>query len=72
MKYIIRLLAAIPMLSTGIATFVFFVLAFGDAMYVLAAIESLFGYIMCIAHYESTVRSIAKFLKLMAEDALNE
>lgn len=72
MKYIIRLLAAVPMLGAGVAAIVFGVMAFDNAMWILATICNIYSFLVCAIHYEDTVRSLAIFIKLMAEDTLHE
>ena len=72
MKYIIRLLAALPMLGGGVASAILSVMAYKDTYLVAPAIFSWFAFIECFYHYEDAVRHLAVFIKLMAEDALTE
>ena len=72
MKYIVRLMAAIPMLGAGIALIMFVVMAFENPLWVLEAIASFYSFMVCATHYEDTVRHLATFIKLMAKDALGE
>jgi hypothetical protein len=72
MKYFVRLLAALPMLGTGISMIVFVVMAFENPLWILEAIASFYSFMVCATHYEDTVRHLAIFIKLMAKDALGE
>ena len=72
MKYIVRLMAAIPMLGAGIALIMFGVMAFNNPLWILEAIASFCSVMVCATHYEDTVRHLANFIKLMAKDALGE
>lgn len=72
MKYIIRLLAALPMLGGGVASVILSVMAYENMYLVVPAIFSWFAFIECFYHYEDSVRHLAVFIKLMAEDALTE
>ena len=72
MKYIIRFMAAIPMLGAGIALIMFGVMAFEKPLWVLEAIASFYSFMVCATHYEDTVRHLAIFINLMAKDALEE
>lgn len=71
-KYFIRLLATAPMLGAGAAIIMFWVLSFDYPIFVIAAICSIFSFMVCAAHYEDTVKYIAKFLKEMSKEALTE
>ena len=71
-KYVIRLLATAPMLGAGASIIMFWVLSFDYPMFVIAAICSIFSFMVCAAHYEDTVKYIAKFLKEMSKEALSE
>ena len=71
-KYFIRLLATAPMLGAGAAIIMFWILSFDYPMFVIAAICSIFSFMVCAAHYEDTVKYIAKFLKEMSKEALSE
>lgn len=70
MKYIIRLMAAIPMLGSAIATLFLFVLSFDYSILVIPTVLSLFGFPVCAKHYEETVKELAIFIDKMAQDAL--
>lgn len=72
MKYFIRLLAALPMLGTGISAIVFSVMSFGNALWVLLAITNFWSFMALASDYETLVFNMALFLKRMANDALHE
>lgn len=72
MKNFIRLLAALPMLGTGISAIVFSVMSFGNALWVLLAITNIWSFITLASNYEMLVLDMALFLKRMANDALHE
>jgi hypothetical protein len=71
MKYIIRLMAAIPMLGSGIATLFLFIFSFDYGILVIPTILSIAGFPVCAQHYEETVKDVAIFFEKMAKDALN-
>lgn len=73
MKYFIRFIAVIPMMATMCTAAVLFMLSFTEGLWlVIPSICLLYAFIICGENYDKTVRHIAVFLKLMAEDALTE
>lgn len=72
MKYLIRLLAAIPMIGAGIAIIWFMVMSFDEWPYILVSIANVYTFMVCAHHYEESVRILALFIKRMAVDALTE
>jgi hypothetical protein len=72
MKYFVRLLAALPMLGTGISVIVFSVMSFDNALWVLLVITNIWSFITLASNYEMLVLNMAHFLKRMAKDALHE
>lgn len=72
MKNFIRLLAALPMLGTGISAIVFSAMSFDNALWVLLAITNIWSFITLASNYEMLVLNMALFLKRMANDALHE
>lgn len=74
MKYIIRTIAAIPMLSIGITTILLWVSAFLLECYwlIVPCIFNLWAFLLCSHYYEDTVRSLAKVIKKVAKEALEE
>jgi hypothetical protein len=72
MKYFVRLLAALPMLGTGISMIVFGVMAFDNALWILLCITNFWGFMALASNYETLVFNMAYFLKRMANDALHE
>jgi hypothetical protein len=72
MKYFVRLLAALPMLGTGISMIVFGVMAFDNALWILLCITNFWSFMALVSNYETLVFNMAYFLKRMANDALYE
>ena len=72
MKYLIRLLAALPMMGTAIATMILLVAALDCKLLVIPAILCGMASVSLMSSYEYTVRHLAIFIKIMAEDALAE
>ena len=72
MKYFVRLLAALPMLGTGISAIVFGVMSFDNALWVFLVITNIWSFITLASNYEILVLNVAYFLKRMAEDASYE
>ena len=72
MKYFVRLLAALPMLGTGISAIVFSVMSFDNTLWVLLVITNIWSFIILASNYEMLVLNMAHFLKRMAKDALHE
>lgn len=71
MKYVIRLLATLPMIGAGVATIVFFVMAFGENnIWILTSISSAFSFAVCAEHYEETVISVRDFIKIICDSTL--
>lgn len=72
MKYFVRLLAALPMLGTGISMVVFGVMTFDNLLWIFLCITSFWSFMALSSNYETLVFNIAYFLKRMANDALHE
>ena len=72
MKYIIRFLASLPMLGAGISSMYLTFLAWENAWIAMPAILNWYAFFVCFNSYERTVRHLAVFIKIMAEDALTE
>ena len=72
MKYVIRMLAAIPMLTVGISMVVFGAMAFDNAWWALLAIGDFWALWRVCQDYEFYVRELARFFKKMALDAMYE
>ncbi len=71
-KYYVRLLAALPMLGTGISMIVFGVMAFDNALWILLCITNFWSFMILASNYEAIVFNMAYFLKRMANDAMHE
>lgn len=65
MKYIIRLIAAIPMITAAISTITGFVFAIDYPIIALYAIGSIYTTAVCIEHYESTVRTLINVIRVV-------
>ena len=71
MKYIIRLLAVLPMIGAGVATIVFFILAFEENnIWILVSISSAFSFAVCAEHYEETAVGVRDFIKTICDNTL--
>ena len=65
MKYIIRLIAAIPILAAGVSTITGFILAIDYPIIALYGIASVYTFIVCATHYESTVRTLVNIIRVI-------
>lgn len=65
MKYIIRLIAAIPMLTAAISTITGFILAIDYPIIALYGIASVYTFIVCATHYENTVRTLIDIIRVI-------
>lgn len=68
MKYIIRLIAAIPMLATGLSMVFFFVLAFEYSIFVLLAIGDFLAFIFISNRYEYMVDELRDLVKTICNE----
>ena len=71
-KYLVRLLAVLPMLAVGVSDIFFWVKAFENVWWVFLAIGNIWAFLALASTYEWSVRDIAYFLKNMGNDALHE
>lgn len=67
MKYILRFVAAIPMMSAGISMVFSFAYAFDYPWFALLAIGNFFTLQVTSAHYEETVKAISAFLRVLCD-----
>ena len=65
MKYIIRLIAAIPMLAAGVSTIAGFILAIDYPIIALYGIASVYTFIVCATHYENTVHTLVNIVRVI-------
>lgn len=72
LKYLVRFIAAMPMLATAIGMVVFLVMAFENHWLVLLVIGNFWSFMRLAQDYEWTVRDVAAFFRRMANDALSE
>lgn len=71
-KYIIRIAAAVPMLGSGIATIIFFIMAFEENnALILVAISSMFSFVVCATYYEQTVIDVCEFVRTICDETWN-
>lgn len=63
MKYIIRLLASLPMLSVGISTIILCVFAIEHPWMWIPAILNMWAFLIIATHYESTVKHLRFSIK---------
>ena len=67
MKYIIRLIAAVPMLATGLSMVFFLVLAFEYSIFALLAIGDFLAFIFMSNYYEYMVDELKDLVKTMCD-----
>lgn len=67
MKYVLRLIAAIPMIAAGLSTIVGFVLAIDYHIIGLYAVASVYSFIICATHYESTCRILINIVRVICD-----
>lgn len=71
-KYLIRLIAVLPMLAVAISMVVFIVLAFDCWWWILLFIGNFWAFTRLAKDYEWYVRELASIIRDMAVDALHE
>ena len=67
MKYIVRLLAAIPMLTVGISAILAFVFSFDTLWFLPLCIGNILAFIILSDFYEETVKEFQELFKLLSE-----
>ena len=67
MKYIIRLIATVPMLSAAASMIACVVIAFDYPLVILLAIGNFFVLQITCHYYEETVDSIVAFLRMLCD-----
>lgn len=65
MKYIIRFIAAIPMIIAAISTITGFVFAIDYPIIALYAIGSVYTTAVCIENYKRTVRTLINVIRVI-------
>lgn len=68
MKYIIRSIAAIPMIIAAISTITGFVFAIDYPIIALYAIGSIYTTAVCIENYERTVRTLINVIRVICNN----
>lgn len=67
MKYIIRLIAIIPMVSVTLSMMFALIVAFDYPLLVLLAIGDFFAVQLVCVHYEDTVHAVSAFLRMLCD-----
>lgn len=67
MKYIIRLIATVPMVSAALSMIISLIVAFDYPVCVLLAIGNFFAVQVACFHYEDTVHAISAFLRMLCD-----
>lgn len=65
MKYIIRLVATVPMIAAALSMLFSFIMAFDYPLLVLLAIGNFFALRVACTYYENTVDDIVEFLRTL-------
>lgn len=65
MKYIIRLIATVPMVSAALSMIISLIVAFDYPVCVLLAIGNFFALRVTSMYYEDTVDDIVEFLRML-------
>ena len=71
-KYLVRALAALPMLSVGISMIVFLLMAFEVHLWALLAIGNFWAFGILSRDYEWYVLKLSDFIEEMVIDAKHE
>jgi len=71
-RFLVRLLASLPSIGVGISWLISFVISFDYPMVAIPSVFAFVGFIILLASFEKQVEAFAKFLHLMADDALNK
>ena len=71
-RFLVRLLASLPSIGVGISWILSFAISFDYPIVAIPSVFAFVGFIILLASFEKHVEAFAKFLHLMADDALNE
>lgn len=66
MKYIVRLLAAIPMLAVGISAILAFVFSFDTLWFIPLCIGNILAFIILSDFYEGTVKELKNLFEILS------
>lgn len=69
-QYLLRLVAAIPMLAAGLAALAAFIIAIDIHIVTLFGIALSYSFAVCAANYEKTVVELRNFLKVLCDTTL--
>ena len=67
MKYIIRFVAAVPMMSAGLSMMFSAIYAFDYPWFALLAIGNFFALHTCSSNYEDSVDSLVEYLRMLCD-----
>ena len=69
-QYLLRLVAAIPMLAAGLAALAGFIIAIDIHIVALFGIALSYSFAVCVANYEKTVVELRNFLRVLCDTTL--
>ena len=70
-QYLLRLVAAIPMLAAGFAALAAFIIAIDIHIIALFGVALVYSFAVCAANYEKTVVELRNFLKVLCDTTLS-
>lgn len=68
MKYIVRLVACLPMIAVGLSCIFSFVFCENNGWLILLSIMNAIAFIILADHYEETVEDLGRFLVKMGKE----
>lgn len=72
MKYIVRLVACLPMLAVGLSCIFAFVFCNNNGWLILLSICNAIAFIILADHYEETVEDLGRFLIKMGKEVYDD
>jgi hypothetical protein len=66
-KYLIRFIAGLPMLASGLSMVVFFALSFDYLILALLCIGNFFSFIILSSYYERTVKDFKEIIRELTD-----
>lgn len=70
MKYVLRIIAAIPMIAAGLAALAAFIIAIDIHIVALFGIALSYSFAVCAANYEKSVVELRNFLRVLCDTTL--
>lgn len=70
-QYLLRLVAAIPMLAAGLAALAAFIIAIDIHIVALFGIALSYSFAVCAVNYEKSVVELRNFLKVLCDTTLS-